>query len=73
MTLAAYVLMLSVAEHSSDLDLLKAQMATLRDRLLKIAVRVHSSARRITLEFTSHHPWNDAWLSAARALGAVPT
>lgn len=73
MTLAAYVLMQSVAERTSDLDLLKAQMATLRDRLLKIAVRVRSSARRITLEFTSHHPWNESWLSAARALGAVPT
>jgi hypothetical protein len=73
LTLAAYVLMQSVAEHSSDLDLLKAQMATLRDRLLKIAVRVHSSVRRISLEFTSHHPWADAWLGVARALGAVPT
>ena len=73
LTLAAYVLMQSVAEETSDLDLLKAQMATLRDRLLKIAVRVRSSTRRITLEFTSHHPWADSWLHAAAALGAVPT
>jgi len=72
LTLAAYVLMQSVAEQTSDLNLLKAQMATLRDRLLKIAVRVRSSVRRITLEFTTHHPWADAWLDAARALGAVP-
>jgi len=73
MTVAAYVLMQSVAERTSDLDLLKAQMATLRDRLLKIAVRVRSSARRITLELTSHHPWDESWLAAARAVGAVPT
>ena len=73
MTLAAYVLMQSVAERTADLGLLKAQMATLRDRLLKIAVRVRSSVRRITLEFTTHHPWADVWLDAARALGAVPT
>ncbi|MDP6526500.1 MAG: transposase, partial [Kiritimatiellia bacterium] len=73
MTLAAYVLMQSVAERTADLGLLKAQMATLRDRLLKIAVRVRSSARRITLEFTTHHPWADAWLEAAQALGAIPT
>jgi len=53
-------------------ELLKAQMATLRERLLKIAVRVRSSVRRITLEFTSHHPWADCWLHTARALGAVP-
>ena len=72
MTLGAYVLMQSVAEHSSDLGLLKAQMATLRDRLLKVAVRVHSSVRRITLEFTTNHPWADAWIDAALGVGAVP-
>jgi hypothetical protein len=73
LTLAAYVLMQSVAEQTSDLDLLKAQMTTLRDRLLKIAVRVRSSVRRITLEFTTHHPWADSWIHAANGLGAVPT
>jgi hypothetical protein len=72
LTLAAYVLMQSVQERTSDLDLLKAQMGTLRDRLLKVAVRVSSSVRRITLELTSHHPWSDAWLRCARAVGAVP-
>lgn len=73
MTLAAYALMQSVAEHTSDRDLLKAQMATLRDRLLKVAVRVRSSARRISLEFTSHHPWAESWINAALGVGAVPT
>lgn len=72
LTLAAYVLMQSVQERTSDLDLLKAQMGTLRNRLLKVAVRVRSSARRFILEFTGHHPWSDAWLATARALGAVP-
>jgi len=72
LTLAAYILLQSVAEKTSDLDLLKAQMATLRDRLLKIAVRVRASVRRFRLEFTSHHPWADAWLACARALGAAP-
>jgi hypothetical protein len=73
MTLAAYLLMQSVAERSSDLDLLKAQMATIRDRLLKIAVRVRSSVRRISLEFTTHHPWADQWLGCAQSIGAAPT
>lgn len=72
LTLAAYVLMQSVQEKTSALDLLKVQMGTLRNRLLKVAVRVRSSARRFTLELTSHHPWADAWLATARALGAVP-
>lgn len=73
MTLAAYVLMQSVAEKTSDLGLLKAQMGTLRKRLLKIAVRVRSSVRRISLEFTSHHPWDQSWLNTALAVGAVPS
>lgn len=72
LTLAAYVLLQSVAERSAELELLRAQMGTLRDRLLKLAVRVRRSARRIKLEFTSHHPWADAWLRAACAVGAVP-
>ena len=72
LTLTAYILMQSVQERTSDIDLLKAQMGTLRDRLLKVAVRVRSSARRFTLELTSHHPWANAWLATARALGAVP-
>lgn len=72
LTLAAYVLLQSVAEPSSELELLRAQMGTLRDRLLKLAVRVRQSVRRITLEFTSHHPRADAWLQAACAVGAVP-
>jgi hypothetical protein len=73
LTLAAYVLMQSVQEHSGDEHLQKAQMATLRERLLLIAVQVRCSVRRVVLEFTRHHPWADAWLACAHALGAVPT
>ena len=73
MTLVAYLLMQSIAERTADRELRKAQMATLRIRLVKVAVRVRSSARRICLELTSHHPWSGAWLAAARAVGAVPT
>lgn len=73
LTLTTCGLLQSVAERTSDLDLLKAPMTTLRARLLKIPVRVRSSVRRITLEFTSHHPWADGWLRTARSLGAVPS
>jgi len=72
MTLAAYVLLQAIQEDSEDQQLRKATMATLRDRLLKVAVRVASSVRRITLEFTVHHPWADQWLACARSLGATP-
>lgn len=72
MTLAAYVLLQAVQEDARDQQLRKATMATLRERLLKVAVRVGSSVRRLTLEFTAHHPWSDQWLACARSLGAVP-
>ena len=72
-TLAAYVLLQSVAEASRNRDLLRAQMATLRRRLLTIAVRVSSSVRRLRLLFTSYHPWIDQWLACARSVGAIPT
>jgi len=72
LTLMAYVLMQSVQEHSADEELQKAQMATLRERLLLIGTQVRCSVRRIVLEFTRHHPWADAWLECARALGAAP-
>lgn len=73
LTVASYILMQSVQERSRDLDLRKATMATLRDRLLKISARVRCSARRIVLEFTTHHPWALQWLQCARSIGAVPT
>jgi len=72
LTLASYVLMQSMQECARDEELQRAQMATLRDRLVQIAVRVSSSVRRIVLEFTAHHPWTDDWLACARRLGAVP-
>lgn len=71
LTLAAYVLIQSVQEHCTDQDLQKAQMATLRERLLLISVHVRCSVRRVVLEFTQHHPWAEEWLQCAHALGAV--
>ncbi len=73
MTLAAYVLMQSVQEHAIDANIASAQMGILRERLLKIAVKIKSSVRRITMEFTSHHPWSQEWTRCALAIGAVPT
>jgi len=69
---AASVRMPSIWVESSPPDVRKARMATLRERLLKIAVRVCSSVRRITLEFPCHHPWREAGLQTARPMGAIP-
>lgn len=72
MTLAAYALMMTVSEHAATKELQRATMGTLRIRLLKIAVRIKSSVRRVLLEFTGHFPWAEDWMSCAMAIGAVP-
>ena len=72
MTLAAYALMMTVSEHAATTELQRATMGTLRIRLLKIAVRIKQSVRRVLLEFTGHFPWADDWMNCALAIGAIP-
>lgn len=72
MTLAAYALMMTVSEYTATQELQRATMGTLRIRLLKIAVRIKCSVRRVLLEFTGHFPWAEDWMSCALAIGAVP-
>ncbi len=45
---------------------------TMRLRLLKIAVRVQRSARRVVLHFSASHVWAAEWTRLARSCGAVP-
>jgi len=70
-SLAAFTLMHSLQEHIDDRELAKATMHTLRARLLKIAVLVRESTRRIVCSFTAHHPWSAIWLRCALSLGAA--
>ena len=53
-------------------DLARAEFATLRLRLLKIAVRVQESASRIRLAFASGCPQADLFRSLARSLAPQP-
>jgi hypothetical protein len=46
---------------------------TMRLRLLKIAVRVERSARRVVMHFAASHVWAKTWLLLARSCGAAPT
>jgi hypothetical protein len=70
-SLAAFTLMHSLQEHISDRELAVATMHTVRERLLKIAVVVRESSRRIVFNFTSHYPWAGIWLRGAISLGAA--
>jgi Transposase DDE domain group 1 len=70
---AAYWLMLSVREAiPATRDLARAEFATLRLRLLKIAVRVQESASRIRLAFASCCPDADLVRRLAGALAPRP-
>jgi hypothetical protein len=69
---AAYILMYALRGAAKGTELENAQMDTLRLRLLKIGVRVESTARRIWFHLTSSHPWQALWSSIARRLIGVP-
>lgn len=69
---AAYVLMFALRCAAHGTELADVQMDTLRLRLLKIGVRVESSARRIWFHLTSSYPWQALWSLLARRLIGLP-
>ena len=73
MTAAAYVLMQELRLHARRTGCARAQVNTLRLRLLKLGVWVESSVRRIVLHLPTSTPYADDWRRIARSVGAVPT
>ena len=73
MTAAAYVILQTFRCRMSHTRIRRKQVGTLRLMLLKIAGKVRSSVRRITISLAANHPWREHWEMAARAWGAVPT
>lgn len=71
LTLAAYILMQAVRGHAIGTACATAQATTLRERLLKVAVWVEQSVRRIVLHFPASFPWQPTWRQMARAVGAT--
>ena len=72
MAAASYVLMQELRLKARHTSLHRAQVGTLRERLLKMAVWVETSTRRIVLHFPDTAPWRSDWCRIARTLGAVP-
>jgi hypothetical protein len=68
----AYVLMFALRIAARGTELENAQMDTLRLRLLKIGVRVESTARRIWFHLSSSHPWQRLWSLIANRLVIAP-
>jgi hypothetical protein len=70
-SVAAYVLFQALQRFARTTALGGAQVWTLRERLLKIAVWVERSVRRIVLHLPQACPWRGAWLDLAHALAAA--
>lgn len=69
LTTAAYVLMQEVQMKARHSEYAHAQVGTLRDRLMKIAVRVVVSVRRIVVHMAREFPGQPAWVRVALASG----
>ena len=70
MTTAAYVLMQELRLGAARTSCARAQVSTLRERLIKLGVRVEVSVRRIVLHLPVAFPFLNAWNRVALALGA---
>ena len=73
LTAAAYVLMQELRGCAAGTECARAQVSTLRERLLKLGVWVQHSVRRIVLHLPQYAPWRSDWCRIARTLGAVPS
>jgi hypothetical protein len=72
-TAVAYVLFQELRVRLPKTDLARAQVGTLRQKLLKIGAVVKESVRRIVLSFPASYPWKQLWYEAAHSVGALVT
>jgi hypothetical protein len=70
-TAAAYVLLQELRRQAQGTTCATAQVSTLRERLLKLAVWVERSVRRLVLHLPQGAPWGDTWRRVAVAVGAA--
>jgi hypothetical protein len=71
LTAAAYVLMQEIRQRAARTSCARAQVSTLRDRLLKIGAHVVESVRRIVVHLPASFPHLDDWRRIAVGLGAA--
>jgi hypothetical protein len=69
-TAVAYVLYQELRAGLRHTELARAQVATLRLRLVKVAALIKQSVRRILFSFPASYPWKALWRESARSLGA---
>lgn len=71
LTATAYVLLQELRLQAARTVYARAQITTLRERLLKIGVQVVGSVRRLVLHLPQAYPDIAAWRAIARRLGAI--
>ncbi len=71
LTLAAYIFFQELRRRARGTACADAQVTTLRERLIKLAVWVQRSVRRIVLHLPTTCPWLPMWRQLARAVGAT--
>ncbi len=71
LTLAAYILFQELQRRTAGTALASAQVTTLRERVIKLAVWVERSVRRIVLHLPTTYPWLSSWQRIACAVGAT--
>lgn len=72
LTAAAFILYQGLRDGARATDCADAQVGTLRERLVKVAVRLRESVRRICVEAPRVFVWYDDWRVVALRLGASP-
>jgi len=72
LTAAAYILMQELRLRAASTNCARAQVWTLRERLLKLGARVLVSVRRMLLHLPASFPFLPAFRQVALALGASP-
>jgi hypothetical protein len=72
LSLTAYVLFQELQRRARGTPCADAQVTTLRERLIKLAVWVERSVRRIVLHLPATFPWRRTWRQIACAVGATP-
>jgi hypothetical protein len=70
LTAAAYVLFQEIRRRAGRTPCARAQVSTLRERLIKIGVQVVVSVRRVVLHLPESSPFMHAWQQLAVSLGA---
>jgi len=70
---AAYLLHCELRRELAGTPLAEAQVETLQRKLLKVAVLIVETARRIWLHYASSYPWQELWEVLVGRLRAAPT